>query len=98
MAVEGGVVEHLLDSAAEATTVVNWPGGEGVFIAEGSWNGATVTLQIKAGASGAYIAVGSSSTLTADGVAAFVAPAGAKLRAIASVAVPTAVYASIMKA
>ncbi len=97
MGVSNELLEHNLDSAAEATALVDWSGGEGVFIAEGTWNGATITLQIRVSPAGNFISMGSTGALTADGAVAFTAPAGVQLRAIASVATPTSVLASILK-
>jgi len=97
MGLNNGVLEHILDSSVEATSIVDWSGGEGMFIAEGTWNGATVTLQVRTTPARSFVSMGSTGVLTEDGAVAFVAPAGVQLRAIASVAVPTDVAASILK-
>jgi hypothetical protein len=95
---QDGVLEHVLDTAAERTAVVDWSGGEGVYVAVGTFNGATITLQMRVNTGGTWVSMGSSGALTADGVVAFVAPAGSQLSAVASVATPTSVKVSIMRA
>lgn len=69
-----------------------WPGGMGMFNAEGTFGGGTVTLQVRS-PSGTWMAVGADTTLTAAGAAGFVAPTGAMLRA--AIATATAVYAYV---
>lgn len=78
------------------STVVDWSGGEGVAIMEGTFNGATLTLEIQAVVGAGFVAHGTSATLTADGSIGFTAPAGCQLRIKASVADPTSVFVSIM--
>jgi hypothetical protein len=92
-----GILNENITLQATPSSIVDWSGGEGVVIMEGTWNGATLTLQIRSNSAGAWVAVGSSSTLSADGVAAFVAPAGSQLRVEASVADPTGVEVTIGK-
>ena len=92
-----GLLNHELTLMATPSTIVDWSGGEGNYLAHGTWNGATLTLQIRSNSSGVWVSMGSSAALTADGSAAFVAAAGSQLRVLASVADPTTVIVSILK-
>ncbi len=92
-----GLLNETITLQATPSTIVDWSGGEGLVLMEGTWNGATLSLQIRSNVDGAWIGMGSSSALTADGGSAFVAPAGSQLRVLASVADPTGVDVSILK-
>jgi hypothetical protein len=92
-----GILNENITAQATPGSTVDWSGGEGVCIMEGTWNGATITLQMRSNSDGAWVGMGSNAALTADGVFSFVAPQGAQLRALASVADPTGVEVSIMK-
>lgn len=51
---------------------IKWNGGPGVVIADGTWGSGTLTLQARrAGSAGAWIAVGSNVTFTANGLGGF---------------------------
>ena len=76
--------------SATPTTVFTWPGGVGMFSAEATWGGGTVSLEFKT-PNGTWIAVGADTTLTANGGAGFLLPAGTAIRAAVTTA--TAVYA-----
>ena len=78
----------LAENASATGSAVLWPGGEGVFMAEATFGGGTVKLQMKS-PNGTWIDVDGAS-LTAAGTKAFKAPAG-EIRA--SIATATAVYA-----
>jgi len=79
----------LLSNASATGSDFEWEGGEGVFLAEATWGGGTVKLQMKLATTGTYVDIASAS-LTANGTAAFKAPRGL-IRA--NVATATAVYA-----
>lgn len=49
---------------------VKWTGGPGYFLAQGTWNGATATLQVSSN-HGDWVAAGPNTTFTADGVGYF---------------------------
>ena len=98
MAVQDILLNESITLQATPSTVVNWSGGEGLCIMEGTWNGATLTLQVRSTTGGAWVPLGSSAALTADGSVAFVAGAGSQLRILASVADPTGVNVSILRA
>lgn len=53
--------------------IVSWPGGQGTFIINATFNGSTVSLQIN-GPSGAWITVGPDTTKTVDGIGNFALP------------------------
>jgi len=77
----------LLSNASATGSAVAWPGGRGVFMAEATWGGGTVKLQMQT-PNGTWIDVDGAS-LTANGTKAFDAPAG---QIKANVATATAVY------
>lgn len=63
-----------------------WAGGRGAFVAQGTFDGATVKLQwqIPEGTNSLWTDVGSDTTLTASGGGEFVLPAGVKLQTVVS--------------
>lgn len=76
-------------SATPATDAI-WPGGLGMFTATATWGGGSVTLQVLT-PEGTWVAVGTDTTLSANGAAGFVLPNGARIRV--AIATATAVYA-----
>ena len=62
---------------------MGWNGGRGAFVVSGTWDGATMTL-FAADASDVYISLGSTASLTANGIVSFELPAGFTLRATLS--------------
>lgn len=83
---------ELLENASATGQPVIWPGGTGIFIAEASdWNGASVALQLKT-PQGTWIDVGVDTTLSANGMGAFILPPG-EIRAEVFDATPTGLYA-----
>lgn len=77
-------------ASATPTTDVVWPGGLGMFTAEATFGGGTVTLQVFS-PNGTWVTVGTDTTLSANGAAGFVLPNGARIRV--AIATATAVYA-----
>jgi hypothetical protein len=92
----GGLLNENITLQSTPSSIVRWQGGEGIVIMEGTWNGATMTLQVRSSAAGAFVSMGSDAALDADGVVAFVASSGSDLRVEASVADPTGVEVSIL--
>ena len=88
--IQARTIITLASNASATQTGVLWTGGPGTFSAEATWGGGTVTLQTLSG-NGTWIAVGSDTTLTANGIAGFILPKGAQIRAL--IATATAVYA-----
>lgn len=86
-----GARADLLDDASATGSDVQWGGGRGSFMAEGTFDGATVTLQVIT-PNGTWIPVSSATALTAAGAAEFELPAG-RIRAAVSGGTPTALYA-----
>lgn len=78
----------LLENASATGAAVKWPGGRGVFMAEATWGGGSVKLQMQT-PNGTFVDIDGAS-LTANGTKAFDAPAGF-IKAV--VATATAVYA-----
>ena len=58
-------------SANGNSTALNWPGGVGQMVVEGTWGGGTVKLQVSPDDGTTWVAVGGDSTITADGVVNF---------------------------
>lgn len=54
-----------------SSDAVQWNGGAGTFSAWGTWNGATVSLEWSPDGGTTWIAVGSASTFTENGLAKF---------------------------
>lgn len=52
--------------AAVTGTATLWPGGIGSFDCGGTWNGATVTLQVLASDAATYLPAGTNTTFTAN--------------------------------
>jgi len=92
----GSLLNETITLQATPSSIVRWLGGEGIAIMEGTFNGATMTLQIRSSVDGAFVSMGSDAELVADGVVAFVASHGTDLRIEASVADPTGVDVSIL--
>lgn len=89
-----GYFKQLLDNASVTGSEFDWPGGEGVFEATGTWGGATVALQFKTSA-GVWLNVGQYTTLTANGAGGFVLnPCRIKATVTGS---PSAMYASVTR-
>ncbi len=80
------------NASATPSGDVVWPGGPGFFSAEATWGGGTVSLQTMS-PNGTWIAVGSDTTMTANGVAGFILPNGARIRVAITTA--TVVYSYV---
>lgn len=78
------------DSSGDAAMLT---GGVHTFAAWGTWDGATVTLEYSPDGGTTWIAVGSDTTLTANGVANFQLAAGMYVRATVSSVGTTSVSA-----
>mgnify|MGYP000888432439 CR=1 FL=1 len=68
------------NAGAGAGTAFDWPGGDGVFMAEATWGGGNAKLEIQS-PNGTWLGVQNYATttpisLTANGTANFRAPAG----------------------
>ena len=90
--IQARTIITLASGASSSTTMqtVLWVGGPGTFSAEATFGGGTITLQVLSG-NGTWIAVGTDTTLTANGIAGFILPKGAQIRVL--IATATAVYA-----
>lgn len=66
----------LLTTASTSSAQIIWPGGAGVFVVAGTWNGATVTLQFLGPDGTTLITAGTATTLTANGAGVFYLPRG----------------------
>lgn len=88
----GTVIPLALNASATSQPIV-WQGGTGAFTAEATWGGGSVALQLKSD-NGTYISVGADTTLTSNGAAGFVLPAGTSLRV--SITTATAVFAYVV--
>ena len=83
---------ELLTNASATGQSFIWPGGTGVFIAQASnWNAGSIALQLKT-PQGSWLDVGIDTTLSADGMGAFILPPG-EIRAEIFDGPPSGVYA-----
>jgi hypothetical protein len=73
-----------------------WPGGDGVFDAVATWGGGNVSLEFLAADGSTWVAVGSDTTLSANGAGVFTLGEGVKIRA--NITTATAVYARARRA
>lgn len=85
-----GKISLLSNESATGAAKI-WPGGTGQFAVEGTFGGATVSLQRKL-PNGTWADVGAYTTLTAAGAGNFEMPAG-EIRAAVTGGAPSALYA-----
>lgn len=88
----GSAGVKLLTNATATGPIVQWDGGQGVFIACGTFGGATVTLNFRGPDGSTWIAAGTATTLTANGAGTFVLPA-CEMQAVITAGPPSAMYA-----
>lgn len=89
-----GYFKRLLSNGSATGSAVEWPGGEGVFEVEGTWAGATASLQFQT-ANGTWLDVGTDTTKTANGAGGFVLhPCQIRVAITGS---PSAVYAAVTR-
>ncbi len=80
-------------SATGAGAATGWGGGPGVFMAAGTFGGATVALQVLGPDGATWFDVGTDTTLTAPGGGTFNLPP-ARIRANVTAGPPTGMYAT----
>lgn len=68
-------VDLLINGSATGNAVL-WPGGRGLFTADGTFGGATVKLQFRFDPPGTWLDAGAYTTLTAAGGGIFDLPQG----------------------
>jgi hypothetical protein len=84
----------LITNGAATGAAVAWPGGTGSFKAAGTWNGATVSLEFLHADGVTWQAMGTGTTLTANGGGLFtIGPCS--IRAAVSGATPSGIYARV---
>ena len=81
--------------AASTGPGVVWKGGPGTFSAEATWGGGTVTLQVQTGLN-TWVAVGTDTTMIANGIAGFILPNGSVIRALIATATAVCAYVTPM--
>lgn len=81
----------LLNNASATGAEIIWPGGRGLFAADGTFGGGTVKLQFF-GPAGNWLDAGTYTTLTAAGGGNFDLPQGL-IRAAVSGGTPSGLYA-----
>lgn len=84
----------LLSNGAATGTARHWPGGRGVFTVCATWNGATIQLETLGPDGTTWLAAGTYTTLTANGMGGFELPEG-QIRCGVSGGPPSAVYATV---
>ncbi len=62
----------------------SWSGGRGIFRITGTWDTATATLSVLQPDGSTYLAVGTDTTLTADGAGQFFLAAGSRIAMVLS--------------
>lgn len=83
----------LLSNESATGAAYNWPGGRGMFVADGTFAGATVKLEYKTPA-GNWVEAGSETTLTSAGGGIF-EMGSVPIRAAISGGSPSGVYARV---
>lgn len=63
-------------SADGNSATVNWGGGDGTFMAYGTFGGGTARLQFSPDSGTTWLNVGTDVTMTSDGIANFYVPSG----------------------
>ena len=94
-AVPTGALPLLWNSSVSGTRFT-WPGGKGLFICNGTFSGATVTLNILGPDNVTMQAVGSSTTITAAAAAVIELPPCTVQATVAS-GTPSALYATLTR-
>ena len=94
-AVPSGALPLLWNSSVSGTRFY-WPGGKGLFVCNGTFGGATVTLSILGPDNATMQAVGSSTTVTAAAVALIELPPCTVQATVAS-GTPSALYATLTR-
>ena len=96
-----GYVADLLSNASATGSGVKWPGGPGVFMVDGTFSGATVSLAVLGPDGSSYVALTDWTDalvdFTAEGARPFVAPAG-MIKAVVAGGTPSALYAKAIRA
>lgn len=82
----------LLNNATATGDWVQWTGGRGTFLVEGTFNGATVSLEVQGPNGTAFIPTNGS--LTENGGFNFELPNTSQIRAAVSGGPPSGVYAT----
>lgn len=86
----------LLSNATATGSAATWRGGKGTFMAEGTFNGATIKLQQKS-ANGTWIDVGGAVSFNTNDQAEFDIPAGQIRAAVSGGSSPTGLYAYALR-
>jgi hypothetical protein len=89
------ITRTLLDNAGAAGAAQSWIGGDGVFMVEGTFDGATVALQFKT-PNATWVNVSAATALTAAGFAAFKLPTGEIRANVTGGTEPAALFAYAM--
>lgn len=87
---------YLLRNASATGAAFDWEGGLLGFTVQGTFSGATVTLQLLGPDDTNYVAVGSTTTVTAEANATVYVPRG-KIRCLVASGSPSALYAVAAK-
>lgn len=86
----------LLTNATATGALLDWPGGIGVFVAVGTFSGATVKLQFVGPDGTTLVDAGTATTLTAAGAGVFyLGPC--QVKATISAGPPSGIYASVSR-
>ena len=83
----------LIDNGTATGPSKIYPGGQGLFTAEGNFNGCTVSLQFQS-MNGSWFDAGVDTDLTANGMGRFFLPSGA-IRANVTGGTPSGLYVHV---
>lgn len=84
----------LLNNAIATGNAFLWPGGQGVFSAAGTFNGATVKLQFLGADNVTWVDAGAATTLTVAGAGVFILPP-CRIRAAVTGGPPASMFANV---
>lgn len=86
----------LLSNGSATSPAFDCPGGDCVFMAAGTFGGATVSLQVQLPDGSTWLAAGTNTTLTAAGGGYVILPPG-QIRVAVTGGSPSGLYASIAR-
>lgn len=88
--------DYLINNGTSTTPAQGlcWAGGEGMFVACGTYNGATISLQFLGPDAATWITAGAQTTLTSAGAGLFSLPP-CNIRALVTGGPPSGIYALV---
>jgi hypothetical protein len=87
----------LLSNEAATGTARQWPGGSGTFFCVGTFSGATVSLEVLMPDGSTWLALGSSTTITAAAIVPITTLAPCQIRCSVASGSPAGLYATAVR-